>query len=573
MESISLGRKGTQKDGVIFVLKAFRKQNLNIPITQHTISNAALPRRGRLRIPVAPLVIAVFVLAPILLVAAELMTPSVDVWVHLWRTLLPEMLLNTALLLAGVCVLSLALGVSLAWLTAMHRFPGRRIFDWLLILPMAMPAYVLGFIYMATFDYAGPAQTFLRNLFGSSDWFPNIRSLGGAVVVLSLVLYPYVYVLARAAFREQAAVLMETARMLGCSRMGALWRVALPMARPALAAGATLVMMEALTDFATVRYFNVITLSEGVVRVWQGMMDRQAATELASLLLIIALGIVLAERKLRGGAKYHQAGARLAQPLQLKGWKAWFAAAACAGVLLAAFALPVAQLVAWAITDLQTSDGTTQRVFAQYVVNTLELAALAALIAVALAIVLAFSARAVYGRRNPAARALSRLATLGYAMPGAVVAVGVLLVLTSVDNMLGLGLLLTGSIIGLVYAYVVRFMAVSFNSVESSMETVQPAMEMAARSLGASPLQALRHVYVPLMRGGVLAGAILVFVDAMKELPATMLLRPLGMDTLAIWAYGLAAESFWQEAALPSLAILLAGVVPVILFARVSRQR
>ncbi len=253
--------------------------------------------------------------------------------------------------------------------------------------------------------------------------------------------------------------------------------------------------------------------------------------------------------------------------------KAAAATALCAGVLLAAFALPAAQLVAWAIADLQTSGDTTQLIFMQYVMNTLALAGLAALVAVALAIVLAFSARAMYGRRrNPAAHTLSRLATLGYAMPGAVVAVGVLLVLSSIDKMLGLGLLLTGSIIGLIYAYVVRFMAVSFNSVESSMDTVQPAMEMAARSLGASPLQALRFVYVPLMRGGVLAGAILVFVDAMKELPATMLLRPLGMDTLAIWAYGLAAESFWQQAALPSLAILLVGLVPVILFARVSRH-
>jgi iron(III) transport system permease protein len=548
---------------------------LNIPLKQNAISRAAAtPRRGPLRIPIAPLIIAVLVLAPIVLVAAELITPSVDVWIHLWRTLLPEMLVNTVLLLAGVTAMSLVLGVSLAWLTAMHRFPGSRVFDWLLILPMAMPGYVLGFIYMATFDYAGPTQTLLRDLFGSSKWFPNIRSLGGAIIVLSLVLYPYVYVLARAAFRDQSAVLLESARMLGCSRLGAMWRVALPMARPALVAGATLVMMEALTDFATVRYFNVITLSEGVVRVWQGMMDRQAATELASLLLFMALGIVLIERKLRGSAKYHHVGSRIAEPLQLRGMKAALATMMCAGVLLAAFALPAAQLVAWAIADLKTSDGTTQLIFMQYVMNTLELAALAALVAVTLAVVLAFSARAVYGRRrNPAARVLSRLATLGYAMPGAVVAVGVLLVLSSIDKALGLGLLLTGSILGLIYAYVVRFMAVSFNSVESSMETVQPAMEMAARSLGASPLQALRHVYVPLMRGGVLAGAILVFVDAMKELPATMLLRPLGMDTLAIWAYGLAAESFWQQAALPSLTILLAGLIPVILFARVSRQR
>lgn len=549
---------------------------MNIPLQQNALAQAAAPRTkaGRLRIPVAPLVIAVLVLAPIVLVAAEIATPSVDVWIHLWRTLLPEMLLNTVLLLAGVCALSLALGVSLAWLTAMHRFPGSRFFDWLMILPMAMPGYVLGFVYMATFDYAGPAQTLLREVFGSSAWFPNIRSLGGAIVVLSLVLYPYVYVLARVSFREQSATLLETARMLGCSRWGAMWRVVLPMARPALVAGATLVMMEALTDFATVRYFNVITLSEGVVRVWQGMMDRQAATELASLLLLIALGIVLVERKLRGSAKYHQVGSRIAQPLQLHGVKAWMATALCAGVLLAAFVLPTTQLIAWAITDLQTSNGATQMVFMKYVMNTLELAALAALVAVVLAIVLAYSARAMYGRRrNPTARVLSRLATLGYAMPGAVVAVGVLLVLSTIDKAIGLGLLLTGSIIGLIYAYVVRFMAVSFNSVESSMETVQPAMEMAARSLGASPLQALRHVYVPLMRGGVLAGAILVFVDAMKELPATMLLRPLGMDTLALWAYGLAAESFWQQAALPSLTILLVGLVPVILFARVSRQR
>lgn len=517
-----------------------------------------------------PLSLALLIVAPLLVVAAQLLTPSTEVWALLWETQLLGMLASTALLTAGVGICTLLIGTSLAWLISAYYFPGRRLFAWLLVLPLAVPSYVLGFVFMATFDYAGPAQTALRAWFGPEVRFPEIRSLGGAIVVLSLVWYPYVYLLARAAFAEQAAAGLDTARALGLSRREAFTRVALPLARPALVAGATLAMLETLTDFATVRFFNVPTLSEGVFRIWEGMMDRAAATELATLLLLAALLLIVLERILRGHARFTQRGGtapRLA-PTPLRGWRAVTATLACATVFAVAFGLPVVQLVVWVVREsllptLPTAEGVGWR----YIRTTVGLAGGAALLASLVALLLASSVRVEPGRIG---RSATRLATLGYAVPGAVVGAGTLTLLAGLDHRLiesGVagGLLLTGSLAGLLYGYLARFLAIAYASVEASLDRVTPQLVESARVLGARPLRVLCRIHAPLVRSGLMVGAVLVFVDVMKELPVTLLLRPFGMDTLAIWTYMLAAESFWQAAAIPALIIVGAGVIPVAL--------
>ncbi|MCS6836789.1 MAG: iron ABC transporter permease [Anaerolineae bacterium] len=539
--------------------------------------------RGR-AFPWLSALIAALVMAPLALLAAELLTPNLALWEQLWRTILPSMMVNTLMLVIGVGAGTILLGTGTAWLVSAYSFPLRSWFDKLLLLPLAIPTFVMGFVFMALFDYAGPVATWWRQTWGQD--FPPIRSIGGAILVMSLVLYPYVYVLARAAFREQSASTVEAARTLGLERGAAFWRLILPLARPQIAAGGVLAMMEALTDYGTVRFYSVPTLSEGIVRVWEVRADRASAIELAGLLMLFALGMMILERALRGRARYYQQGGgvrgqRLV-PQPLYGWRAWAATGVCAALLGLAFVLPATQLVAWTIAELsQQTVGGWQQVYLQYVGNSMTLAGLAAGLVLVSALILMQGVRSSVGRARPWGRRLARLANLGYAMPGAIVAVGVLLLLSPLDHAindlalsLGLrrpGLVLTGTLVGLSYAYVVRFMAVGYQSVESSFEKITPSMEQAARLLGAGRWRRLWRVQVPLLSAGLAAGAVLVFVDVMKELPATLLLRPFGMDTLALWAYFLAAESFWQAAALPSLTILVAGLLPVILLMRVGR--
>lgn len=533
-------------------------------------------RSYRLRIPIIPLVIASLIMLPVLLLAAELLTPKIDLWAELWATILPQMLANTLLLMIGVGIGTLVLGTGLGWVVTAYQFPGRAFFERALLLPLALPAFVMGFTFMSLFDYAGPVQTVRRAIFGRGAVFPDLISGGGAIIVMTLVLYPYVYILARAAFREQASITLEAARMLGCGRWRAFFRVALPLARPSLAAGVSLALMEAMTDFATVRFFSFPTISEGVVRLWEGRMDRVAATELASLLMVFALCLLLIERTMRGRARYHQQGGkgRCVSRTQLRGRASLAATIAVSGVLFFAFLLPVGQLVLWALTEIREHiPGTWETVYWQYVGNSFGLAGIAALTAVGLALLLAHSARIWKSRL---VRGVARLGTMGYALPGSVVAAGVLLTLAPIDhavnNWLGTGLILTGSLVGLIYAYVVRFMAVAYQSVDSSMIKVKPSMEEAARTLGSSTMSVLRRVQAPLIANGLLAGFVLVFVDVMKELPATLLLRPFGMDTLGVWAYMLAAESFWQAAAIPALTIVAVGLIPVLFLMRSSTQ-
>jgi iron(III) transport system permease protein len=516
------------------------------------------------------------VLLPLIRLALAWLNLTPEVWQHLWETLLPEMVFNTLLLMAGVGVVTLVLGTTLAWLVTHFEFPGARAVEWLLVLPLAIPGYIFGYVFMALFDYAGPFQSQLRAWFGPALELPEFRSLPGAIFTLSLSLYPYVYLLARAGFLELAAAQKDAARVQGYSELAILFKVSLPLIRPSLAAGVSLAIMEALADFAVVRYFNTVTLSEGVVRLWVGQMDRDAAVQLASLLLLIALLVILIERFLRRQARYYQIGGQ-ARPFtrtRLHGWRGTLAVAAVGSVLLLAFALPLIQLLTWAIEELTTTDlGTLEMVFGQYLLNTAGLSVGAASLVLVVALPLAYALRRAGGGRP---LAVARLATLGYAVPGTVIALGVLLLAAPLNEAVlsatGGTVLLSASLFSLMYGYLVRFLAIGFNSVEASLEKVTPNMELAARSLGAGALRVLGRVYLPLIRGGIVAGWLTVFVDTFKELPATMFLRPFGMETLSIWTYMLASESAWQAAAIPSLVIVLANTPVALSLIRSSRR-
>jgi iron(III) transport system permease protein len=513
---------------------------------------------------------------PIAAVLSSLAAPAVEVWSHLFRTQLLELIANTILLLGGVGLGAFVVGTTLAWLVVHYHFPGRGLFEWALVLPLAMPAYVVGFAFLGFFDFAGPAQTMLRNHFG--PWLTiDARGYGGVVVAMTLVFYPYVYLLARSAFTEQGAATLETARSLGCTRWQAFRQITLPMARPALVAGTALAMMEALADFGTVATFGYRTLTEAIYRVWYGMFDRIAATQLASLLLLVALGLVVLERSLRGRARFTQSrrrghGVTLAP---LRGGRAVAATVTCAVVLGLAFVLPVTQLLVWA-GPLFVSWPPLPR-FNAVLLRTLALATAAALLVAALAVVLAYARRL---HPSTGVRLATQIAATGYALPGSVIAVGVLVPMAWLDHALAhqaerllgqpFGLVLTGSVAGLLFAYAVRFVAVGFQTLDASLGRLPRSLDDAARSLGARVGGTLCRVHLPLLRRGLLTALILVFVETMKEMPATLLLRPFGLGTLATEVWERTSESLWAEAAVPALALVFAGLLPVFLALRLS---
>jgi iron(III) transport system permease protein len=494
-----------------------------------------------------------------------------------WPPRLGHMVITTIVLLLCVGVGTVVIGGGLAWLVTAYSFPGRGALSWLLVLPLAMPAYIAGFVYLYLLDYPGPIQTQWREWFGQDAWFPDVHSTGMAAVVLSLCLYPYVYLLARSALLEQAPATYDAARSLGCSPTRALFRVVLPLARPSLMAGAALVMMETLTDFGTVAYFNVETVTVGVYRVWKGTFDRESATALASLVLAFALVVILAERLARGRARFLQKGGkdRGFTPVPLRGAKGWAATGVCCLVLLLAFALPVWQLVWWAghAEDGGFSSLLDER-YLEYLWNSLRVGFIAAGGCVAAAVIMAHAAKLSQGRRVEMA---SQVATVGYAIPGAVVAIGVLIATAWVDDAAeaigisgGIGAVATGSVIGVVYAYLVRFMAPAYQSVDASFAKMSPSLTGAALSLGALPRRVLTRVHLPLARAGVAVALVLVLVDALKELPIVLLLRPFGFTTLSIQAYQEASEARWESAATPALTIVIVATIPVlILFRRI----
>lgn len=551
---------------------------------QTTTASMTLPGRRpwRLGATAASMAIAFLAVLPVLVVASALLTPTAAIWQHLWATLLPVMLFNTVALLVGVGLGTLVLGAGLAWLVTAYEFPGRSAFQWLLMLPMAVPAFIMGFVFMATFDVAGPVQGALVAWFGSAAWFPEIRSPLGAITVMTLVLYPYVYMLALVGYRGISASAFDTARVHGYSQARFFWKVVVPISRPAIAAGVALALMEALADFATVRFFNFPTLADGVVRIWHGMWDLRAASELAGLLAAFALAALLLERTQRGRTRYHEAGGRAPglPRIGLAGRSRWLASAACAAVVAVAFLLPLTQLAAWAWIELGRMGPGVAKVYLELALNSLILASLAALVAVLAAIVLSSGVRMVGSR---AARAVATLATTGYAIPGPVLAVGILLTLTPLDHALNhfteywagvtVGLLLTGSIVGLIYGYVARFLAVAYQSTDAALEKIKPNLTMAARTLGAGSWRILLRVHLPLAAPGIIVAATLVFVDVMKELPITLMLRPFGYETLATWVWQMAAESIWTGAAVPALAIVLVGLLPVALLVNLVTRR
>jgi iron(III) transport system permease protein len=524
---------------------------------------------------VAAGIMALLVATPILVVFSSLATPSVGVWTHLWQTQLTELVWNTLTLMIGVGLGVLVLGTGLAWLVTMYRFPGRAILEWLLILPLAMPSYVIGFVFLGIFDYTGPIQSWLRATLGFPIWFPEVKSYGGLTLVMSLVLYPYVYMLARAAFLEQAARFVEAARSLGVGPIGVFSRVAFPLARPSIIAGMSFALMEALADFGTVAIFGYHTFTVAIYRVWFGMFDRPAATQIASLLMLFTFGLYLLERAGRGRVRFYQTQGTVRPyiPRRLRGWKAVAASGIVSVVVGIAFVLPVFQLVNWVVGHLGSDDRYREVLF-----NTLVLGVITAILAVSAAVVVAYGLRL---SRSRAVAAFAGIASMGYALPGSVIAVGVLTPLALLDHTLDAflqktlgissGLLLTGSMAGLVFAYLVRFLAVSFQTVEASLVKITPNMDMAGRSLGASPGRVLWRVHLPLIRRGLSAAAILLFVDVMKEMPATLLLRPFGYDTLAVRVWQFTSESLWEAAALPALTIVAAGILPVLVLVRSRR--
>ena len=504
-------------------------------------------------------------------------------WSHLAATVLPDYIGNTLALCLLVGLGVMLVGVATAWLTAMHDFPGRRIFEWALVLPLAMPAYVLAYVYTDFLQFVGPLQTFLRESFGWSKadyWFPEVRSLGGAVTMFVFVLYPYVYLLTRTAFIERASGMLEASRTLGLGPWRSFFRVSLPLARPAVAAGVTLALMETLADYGTVSYFAVQTFTTGIYRAWFSLGDRIAAAQLAAALLGFVILLLAIEHASRGRSRFHNTSGRR-RPLAgqpLPGWRGWVATAVCTLPLSIGFLVPGYLLLRLALAE-RDSQFTTH--FVALARNSFVLAGLTAIIAVTLAVLLAYGARLSAGWLAPS---LNRLVGLGYAVPGSVIAVGVLIPVTRLDNWLAAqwqvwfasnpGLLITGGIAALIYAYLVRFLAVALQSVGTSLAKITPSMDDAARSLGLGQVTTLWRVHLPILRGSLLTACLLVFVDVMKELPATLVMRPFDFDTLATQAYTLASDERLAEAANASLAIVAVGLLPLIALSRqISRTR
>ena len=541
-------------------------------------------RRGFSALAVAALIVAVLIAVPIVSVGANLLLGgSADTWNHLASTVLPDYIVNTLILCAGVGFGVVLVGVSTAWLVSIHDFPGRRIFEWALVLPLAVPAYVMAYAYTDLLQFVGPVQSALREAFGwrgGQYWFPDVRTVGGAVAVFVFVLYPYVYLLARAAFLERASGILEVGRSLGLGPWQNFWRISLPLARPAIAAGAALALMETLADFGAVSYFGVPTFTSGIYRAWFSMGDRVAAAQLAAMLLGFVALVLFLEKATRGRARFNNTTGRH-RPMpgyRLHGIKAFGAMLACIVPLALGFLIPAGVLLHMAITEGDAQFGER---FLHLARNSFVLALATAFAAVVVAVLLAYAAR-ISGKLAP--RIANRIVGLGYAVPGSVIAVGILIPVTRLDTWIAgvvetytghnPGLLLTGGIAALVYAYLVRFLAVSLQTVEASLAKITPTMDDAARSLGFGHGETLVRIHLPLLRGSLLTAGLLVFVDVMKELPATLVMRPFNFDTLATQAYTLASDERLAEASTAALTIVAVGVLPLIIISwQIARSR
>jgi iron(III) transport system permease protein len=500
---------------------------------------------------------------------------------HLVATVIPAALVETLLLSCGVVIGVVVIGASTGWVAASCEFPGRRVFEWALLLPLAMPAYIVAYAYTDALQFSGPLQGALREAFGwrrGDYWFPEIRSILGGVLVFSLVLYPYVYLLARTAFLARTASMIDAARSLGLTPWQTWWQVNMPLARPAIAAGALLALMETLADYGASAYFGLQTFTVAIYRAWFSLGDRVAASQLAAVLLVLVVIVLTLERRARGRARFFTptASQRPAPRTILRGGAALAACATCLAPVALGFIVPVILLLKLLVPAWQ---GLEWSRYVAWTMNTVGIALAGAAIVLLTVLALAYAARAAaQGLPSALVRASVRVMSLGYALPGAVVAVGILVPLAGFDNGLdamlkrvfgvGPGLLLTGSVFALLYGYLVRYFAVAYQSVEAGLARITPAMDASARSLGSSSVDTFLRVHLPILAPSVLAAILLVLVDIMKELPATLVLRPFNFDTLAVVAYQMASDERLAEAALPSLTIVIAGVVPVALLSR-----
>ena len=520
--------------------------------------------------------IALITISPFCVVLSSWLQPQPEIWQHLSEYVLPDVLKNTAQLLIGVTVGVLFFGVTTAWLVSLCEFPGRRFFSWSLILPLAMPAYVLAFVLVGFLDFTGPVQTLIRDSFGDSSGFPRIRSTGGVILVMSLALYPYVFLLMRNAFETQGQKVLEAAQMLGLSRRQSFWRVALPMSRPWLIGGLSLALMETLADFGAVSIFNFDTFTTAIYKAWFSMFNLAAASQLASLLVMFVLVLAVFEQKARGVRRYqsrshHQQRVRL----RLGTFQKVLAFLFCSAILMLAFVVPVAQLIFWGWQEWSVD--LDSRYFS-FVWHSILLATLCAALVGVFSVFLGLIKRRFEDRKT---RFMVQLAGLGYAIPGTVLAVGVFVPIAWLDNQLIEMLsafsivstgILKGSLAVMLLALAARFLVVGFSPVDAALQRITPHHDDAARSLGLGSWSILKRLYLPLASGGILTGLLLVFVDVIKEMPITLMTRPFGWDTLAVRVFEMTSEGMWSRAALPSLLIILAGLVPVILLARKSEN-
>ncbi|WP_136798152.1 ABC transporter permease [Desulfosediminicola ganghwensis] len=526
----------------------------------------------------AACLLAALVAVPVAVIFASLLHPEKEIWAHLGQTVLASLLTNTFWLCSGVMVCTTLLGVSLGWLTGACSFPGRSFFTWALTLPMAIPAYVMAFIFVGVMDFTGPFQTLLRTLPGFERTIIEVRTTPFIVLVMSLTLYPYVYLLSRSAFMSQGNKLMEAARTLGLSPWAAFFRVALPMARPWIASGLALVLMETLADFGAVSIFNFDTFTTAIYKAWFGFFSIQAAAQLASILVLFAMMLVLVEALYRSRMRYHGSarGGSAQTRIRLTGARAVAATLFCFFIVAVAFILPVLQLIIWVI---EAAGNNSLPNYNSEVSRTLLLGIVAALLTCSAALLLSYVKRTSPTRGN---MLLCKFATIGYALPGTVLAVGIFLPIAWLDNHLQnlmevmftieTGPILHGTLLVMLLAYMIRFMAPGFGSIDSSMQAISPSLDEAASIYGIRGLKLISSVHLPLLKKGILTGFILVIVDVVKEMPITLMTRPFGWDTLAVKIYELTSEAEWERAALPALYLIFASIIPVILLIRQSEK-
>ena len=524
--------------------------------------------------PKTSVLLSLFVLLPVTGLLWAAIGTDENIWQHLLDSVLPNYIVNSLILVTGVCLGVTLVGTCTAWLIANCRFPGHKVFGWMLILPLAMPAYVMAYVYTDFLEYSGPLQTALRLIFSWENsneyWFPEVRSHGGAIILLSLVLYPYVYALARAAFSSQALSLLEAGRMLGHSPMKVFFSVSLPLARPAIVVGVTLASMETLSDFGTVDYFAVRTLTTGIFDVWFGMENQSGAAQIALVLLTFIILLVWLERTSRKKQRVN-ANSRINSTLrlELKGWRSALAIICCGLPVLFGFLLPAIIL---AIYSSYSFNLFKYADYLAYTGNTLFLATGTAVLCMMLGIFIGYSQRL---SSHWSVKLATRISTIGYAIPGAALAIGLIISFGAMNKIIiplsehfslsAQSFFLSGGVVALFFAYTIRFLAISVGSVESGLEKITPNMDMASRTLGSGPFSTLCRIHIPLLRPALIAGSILVFVDTMKELPATLILRPFNFETLATFVYQYASDELLVECAPAALTIVLAGILPVIL--------